>query len=83
MWRHFAGRDFPLEGFWERLFPAEGFELGEISPHSQLISITKFKTKVDNIIFTNFRVFFFTLANQGRGTHYVRYITTCRPHTVC
>ena len=36
MWRHFAGRDFPLEGFWERLFPAEGFELGGISPHSQL-----------------------------------------------
>ena len=34
MWRHFAGRDFPLEGFWERLFPVEGFELGGISPHS-------------------------------------------------
>ena len=35
MWRHFAGRDFPLEGFCKRLFPAEGFELGGISPHSQ------------------------------------------------
>ena len=35
MWRHFAGRDFPLEGFSERLFPAEGFGLGGISPHSQ------------------------------------------------
>ena len=35
MWRHFAGRDFPLEGFCERLFPAEEFELGGISPHSQ------------------------------------------------
>ena len=34
MWRHFAGRDFPLEGFCKRLFPAEGFELGGISPHS-------------------------------------------------
>ena len=34
MWRHFAGRDFPLEGFCERLFPAEGFGLGGISPHS-------------------------------------------------
>ena len=34
MWRHFAGRDFPLEGFSERLFPAEGFGLGGISPHS-------------------------------------------------
>ena len=35
VWRHFAGRDFPLEGFCERLFPAEGFELGGISPHSR------------------------------------------------
>ena len=35
MWRHFAGRNFPLEGFCERLFPAEGFELGGISPHSR------------------------------------------------
>ena len=34
MWRHFAGRDFPLEGFCERLFPVEGFGLGGISPHS-------------------------------------------------
>ena len=34
MWRHFAGRNFPLEGFCERLFPAEGFELGGISLHS-------------------------------------------------
>ena len=34
MWRHFAGRDFPLEGFCKRLFPVEGFELGGISPHS-------------------------------------------------
>ena len=34
MWRHFAGRNFPLEGFCERLFPAEGFELGGISPLS-------------------------------------------------
>ena len=37
MWRHFAGRDFPLEGFCKRLFPAEGFELGGISPHSHFI----------------------------------------------
>ena len=35
MWRHFAGRDFPLEGFCKRFFPAEGFELGGISPHSR------------------------------------------------
>ena len=34
MWRHFAGRNFPLEGFCERLFPVEGFKLGGISPHS-------------------------------------------------
>ena len=40
MWRHFAGRDFPLEGFCERLFPAEGFELGGISPHSQRFKVT-------------------------------------------
>ena len=24
LWRHFAGRDFPVEGFCERLFPVEG-----------------------------------------------------------
>ena len=34
MWRHFAGRNFPLEGFCERLFPVEGFELGGTSPYS-------------------------------------------------
>ena len=39
MWRHFAGRDFPLEGFCKRLFPAEGFELGGISPHSPIFYI--------------------------------------------
>ena len=40
MWRHFAGRDFPLEGFCERLFPAEGFGLGGISPHSPMESLS-------------------------------------------
>ena len=34
MWRHFAGRDFPLEGFCKRLFPAEGFVRGGILPQS-------------------------------------------------
>ena len=37
MWRHFGRRDFPLEGFCERLFPAEAFELGGISPHSHIL----------------------------------------------
>ena len=36
MWRHFAGRDFPLEGFSKRLFPAEGFGLGGVAPHSRI-----------------------------------------------
>ena len=39
MWRHFAGRDFPLEGFCERLFPAEGFELGGIFPHCPFFNV--------------------------------------------
>ena len=34
MWRHFAGRDFPLEVFCKRLFPAEGFVRGGILPQS-------------------------------------------------
>ena len=37
MWRHFAGRDFPLEGFCERLFPEEGFVGGGILPQSHFI----------------------------------------------
>ena len=36
MWRHFAGRDFPLEGFCKRLFPEEGFVRGGILPQSQM-----------------------------------------------
>ena len=39
MWRHFAGRDFPLEGFCERLFPAEGFVSGGISTQSRIFMI--------------------------------------------
>ena len=39
MWRHFAGRDFPLEGFCENLFPAEGFVCEGISPQSRIFMI--------------------------------------------
>ena len=39
MWRHFAGRDFPLEGFCKRLFPAEGFVRGGILPQSHLVPL--------------------------------------------
>ena len=46
MWRHFAGRDFPLEGFCKRLFPAEVFELGGISPHSPKIVSNGAKLKL-------------------------------------
>ena len=35
MWRHFAGSDFPLEGFCKRLFPVEGFVRGGILPQSR------------------------------------------------
>ena len=44
MWRHFAGRDFPLEGFCERLFPAEGFVRGGISPQSQLFHMKRLRS---------------------------------------
>ena len=39
MWRNSAGRDFPLEGFCERLFPEEGFVGGGILPQSRFDSI--------------------------------------------
>ncbi len=37
LWRHFAGRDFPVEGFCERLFHVEGFLAGGILQPSHQI----------------------------------------------
>ena len=36
LWRHFAGRDFSVEGFCKRLFLVEGFSAGGIFQPSPL-----------------------------------------------